>query len=507
MSSLLFWNCRGARKREVPLYLKEVVKDHDVFFIGLMETKMSIINRKDVDVLIGKEWDFYHFPAMGLSGVILVLWNMKIGNFFITDTSSQVIVGDLSIPRMGSWRIATVYGSRCYKERETLWSLLNKCMVSSNPSIIGGDFNCVLNKDEKRGGKRFLFTKEPRDMKGFMTSCDFHDVGIIGPRHLARVASDHSPITFKVNEKERIKYKIIRFEDTWRMYPAARSIVYHSWMKNDFGEEDLNELKVKLKMEILELQSEEAMGNDWLSTWWNQRAKARWLEEGDYNSNLFHNFATDRRNGNRINQIKDAYNMMQIEEEESEKDFIQHFESKWKNRSCQLSGLPKILAHQKINDEDIQDLSSDFSVMELKKSVFQQMNNHSPCMDGLTSSFYKYYWDIVWKDLWNAINSFFTNGCMRKDWKDTLIVLIAKVKNPLLPSNYCPFSLCQTNYKVVATMLVNRLKMCMPKLITEEQMTFIPRRSISEHCLLAPKILHKFKVSRNGASLAYPGRG
>ncbi|XP_028547615.1 uncharacterized protein LOC114578541, partial [Dendrobium catenatum] len=458
---------KGARKKEATLYLKEVVKDHDIFFIGLMETKMSNINRKDVDVLIGKDWDYYHFPEVGLFGGILVLWNMKIGNFVITDTSSQVIVGDLSIPSMGIWMIATVYGSRCCKERENLWSLLDKCMVSSNPSIIGGDFNCVLNKEEKRGGKRFLFTKGPRDMKGFMTSCDFHDVGIIGPRftwcnnkegtsriwerldrcllnstalqllrstatrHLARVASDHSPIAFKVNDKERVKSRIIRFEDTWRMYPAGRSIVYHSRMNNDIGEEgmvlqrkinrtlkalffwskskckDLNELKEKLKMDIMELQLKKAMGNDWsaqdlillrskihelnvtlkrLSTWWNQRAKDRWLEEAN-----------------------------------------------------------------------------------VKKASLS----------------------------WNAINSFLTNGCMRKDWKDTLIVLIAKVKNHLLPSNYRPISLCQTNYKVVATMLVNRLKMCMPKLITEEQMAFIPRRSISEHCLLAQEIFHKFKVFRN----------
>ncbi|KAI0519500.1 hypothetical protein KFK09_006949 [Dendrobium nobile] len=448
-----------ARKKEAALYLKEMVKDHEIFFIGLMETKMSNINRKDVDVLV--------------------------------DTSSQVIVGDLSIPRMGIWWIATVYGNRCCKERETLWSLLDKCMVSSNPSIIGGDFNCVLNKEEKRGGKR----------------------------HLARVASIHSFIAFKVNDKERVKSKIIRFEDTWRMYPAARSIVYHSWMKNDLSKcKDLNELKEKMKMDIMELQVKEAMDNDWsaqdlillrskihelnvtlkrLSTWWNQRAKARWLEEGDYNSKLFHNFATARRNGNRVNQIIDVYNVMQIEEEDIEKVFIQHFESKWRSRDCQLTGWPDLLAHQKLNDEGIHALSSEFSVMELKQLVFQQGNNRSPGMDVLTSSFYKYYWDIVWKDLWNAINSFLTNGCMRKDWKDTLIISITKVKNPLLPSNYRPISLCQTNYKVVATMLVNRLKMCMPKLITEEQMAFILGRAISEHCLLAQEIFHKFKVSRN----------
>ncbi|XP_020682267.1 uncharacterized protein LOC110099458 [Dendrobium catenatum] len=222
-------------------------------------------------------------------------------------------------------------------------------------------------------------------------------------------------------------------------------------MKNDFGEEgmvlqrkinrtlealffwskskckDLNELKVQLKIEILELQSKEAMGNDWpaqdlillrskihelnvslkrLSTWWNQRAKAWWLEEGDYNSSCF--ITLQRLEG--------------------------------MNRSCQLSGWLKILDNQKLNDEDIQVLSSNFLVMELKKSVFQQGNNRSASMDGLTSSFYKYYWDIVWKDLWNAVNSFFTNGCMRKEWKDTLIVLIANVNNPLFPSNYRPIS-------------------------------------------------------------------
>ncbi|KAI0496281.1 hypothetical protein KFK09_022595 [Dendrobium nobile] len=312
---------KGARKREAALYLKEVVKDQDVFFIGLMETKINSINRLDVDMLIGKDWDFCHLPSVGLSGGILVLWNSKIVNFVVNDSSSQMMVGDLSIPSMGSWRIATVYGSRCCKERERLWSLLNNCMDSSTPSIIGGDFNCVLNKDEKRGGKRFLFSKGPRDMKEFMTSNDFHDVGIIGPRftwcnnkagnsriwerldrcilnskalrllptattmHLARVASDHSPIILKMIDKVRLNSKIIRYEDTWRLYPAARSIVYHSWRKKDDGEEglilqkkinrtlkalffwsrnkckELNDLKVKLKMEILDLQTKEALGS------------------------------------------------------------------------------------------------------------------------------------------------------------------------------------------------------------------------------------------------------
>ncbi|XP_020703267.1 uncharacterized protein LOC110114659 [Dendrobium catenatum] len=486
---------RGARKKEAALYLKKVVRDQNIFFIGLMETKMINIDRKDVDGLIGKDWDFFHFPADGLSGGILVLWNIKVVTFVVIESSSQMIVGDLSIPNLGLWKVAIVYGSRCCKERELLWSQLSCCMDSSTPYIIGGDFNFVLNKEEKRCGKRFLFSKGPKDMKHFMKNFDFHDLGSIGPRftwcnnkegasriwerldrcilnsvalqklpiaatmHLARVASDHSPIAFKMDDKVRIKSKTIKFEDTWRSYTATISIVYHAWRKNDFGDEDLNVLKEELKKEILDLQHKEVVGIDWsaqdllllrskihdlnvtlkrLSTWWNQRAKARWHEDGDTNSKMFHSFATARRNGNRVNQIKDMQNKMQVEDDEIEKVFIQHFEAKWKSIDCELAGWPKICENQKLTSKEVATLNSDFTVGELQESVFQQGNNRSP------------------------------------DWKDTLIVLITKVKNPVLQSNYRPISLCQTNYKIAASILVNRLKKCIPKLITEEQMAFIP---------------------------------
>ncbi|XP_020703005.1 uncharacterized protein LOC110114460 [Dendrobium catenatum] len=126
-----------------------------------------------------------------------------------------------------------------------------------------------------------------------------------------------------------------------------------------------------------------------LATWWNQRAKARWHEDGDINSKVFHNFATARRNGNRVVQIKDVHNNTQEEDDEIEKVFIQFFEAKWQSSTCELT----------------------------------------------------------------------------------------------------------------ATVLVNRLKKCISKLITEEEMAFMPGRSISKHCLLAQEIFHKFKMSKNKKGL------
>ncbi|KAI0524441.1 hypothetical protein KFK09_003810 [Dendrobium nobile] len=390
----------AARKKEASLYLKELVRDHNVFFIGLMETKVSNFTRKDIDCFIGKDWEYWHHPAIGSSGGILVLWNMKLVSFMVKDTSSQAIIGDLLIPTLGTWRIATIYGSRTCVDRGKLWKQLEDWMEDSTPSIIGGDYNCILSKEDKRGGKRFLFSKGPKEMKSFMVNYDFHDIGYIGPRftwcnnkegtsriwerldrcllnssaiqkvplaitkHLARIASDHSPILLKLDTELRIKSKIIRFEDTWRSYPACKSIVNYAWKKKDVGNEseilqkktnrtlkalffwsrnkckNLKNLKEKLKEEIEELQKKEALGEDWneedlkllrfkvhefnvtlrrLSTWWNQRAKAIWHEE-----------------------------------------------------ECKLTDWPTVLQNQKIMVDDNFMLNEAFTVEDLKSLVFQQ---------------------------------------------------------------------------------------------------------------------------------------
>ncbi|PKU63064.1 hypothetical protein MA16_Dca012374 [Dendrobium catenatum] len=42
---------------------------------------------------------------------------------------------------------------------------------------------------------------------------------------------------------------------------------------------------------------------------------------------------------------------------------------------------------------------------------------------------------------------------------------------------------------------MNRIKICLPKLITKEQVAFVPGRSMSNHCLLAQEVFNKFIFS------------
>ncbi|KAI0530940.1 hypothetical protein KFK09_000488 [Dendrobium nobile] len=573
---------RGGQKREASLYLREIVKDYKGFFVGLTETKLSSIDRNDVNQIIGSEWDYYLHPSSGNSGGILILWKKEFASFEMVDHTSQVVIGQLITNALGKWNIATVYGGKDAHTRRSLWSKLENYLSGDDPCIIGGDFNCILSKEDKRGGKRFYLSKGSKDMKNFRMNNDFHDIGFVDPsyiwcnnkegnsriwerldrcllnskairkvlmvkvRHLPRVASDHAPISINIVENHNQKLGFIRFEDTWKTYPATWNIVLKAWKKTDHGSNaeilqrklrravkalydwnrnkcrDMNLLRDELKKEILMLQTEEANEGGLtvdklkllrnkvhelnvtlsrLPTWWNQRSKIRWHQDGDINSNFFHQYASAKRNGNMIWQVKDEYGTMVDDLEQIEAVFYSFFQQKWSARNCKLLDWPPCSEILQISKEDSDMLNLDFTKEELTKAVFMQGNNKSPGLDGITMSFFKFYWKIVEDETWKAIDDFFKTGVMFNEWKDTLLILIPKIKKPILPSNYRPISLCQSTYKLVATMILNRMKSFIANSITEEQAAFLHGRSISDHCLLAQEVIHKLRMSKRKKGL------
>ncbi|PKU62620.1 putative mitochondrial protein [Dendrobium catenatum] len=207
--------------------------------------------------------------------------------------------------------------------------------------------------------------------------------------------------------------------------------------------------------------------------------------------------ASARRRNNSINQIKDPDGNTVSGQADVMGVIHRFFEQKWCSVHVSENGWPCLDSHAAILADATDRLVRDVTAEEVWEVVWELGPNRAPGRDGVMASFIKAYWSIVGDQVTAACLEFFSTGIMDPGWKDMVVILLPKVDHPIRPSNFRPISLCQTFYKIVAKILVNRMRGLLPSLISEEQAAFVPGRSISEHCLLGQEIMNKFKVAKS----------
>lgn len=78
----------------------------------------------------------------------------------------------------------------------------------------------------------------------------------------------------------------------------------------------------------------------------------------------------------------------------------------------------------------------------------------------------------------------------------TLIVLIPKVFGLEVVFQFCPISLCTVPYKLITTVLVNRLKPVMPRLVGNHQTSFVGGRYIMDNVLIVQEVIHSLRIKK-----------
>ena len=135
----------------------------------------------------------------------------------------------------------------------------------------------------------------------------------------------------------------------------------------------------------------------------------------------------------------------------------------------------------KLSEEDKDICEQQLTLEELGEALSEMKNGSSPGYDGLTTSFYKFFWGQIGKLDHGSFSVAFDIGQLSVSQRRAILVLIHKGKE--LPrdilSNWRPISLTNTDYKILAKALAIRLQTVIKVVIREDQTAYIKGRTIT----------------------------
>ncbi|CAN1136858.1 Transposon TX1 uncharacterized 149 kDa protein [Linum perenne] len=463
-----------------------------------------------------------------------------------------------------SYYLTFVHAPNGSYERACFWKTLSSLRNNPNePWLIIGDFNALVDDNEKCGGapiraensepfKEFIFNNELMDM-GFTgqrnTWTNFQlgednikerlDRGLCTVEwrnrfekailyHEPMIGSDHSPLRMEPRGERRMAQTPFRFDMRWTEYPKCDGIILNNWngegscnsklvnlqsrlkqwSKKEVGNKkiqiknlqlDLDKLmelprdeKVKLREKIILGRLKDCWKQE--EEFWSQRARVKWLSEGDWNTRFFHLSTIQRKQRNSIWRLKVDEDTWVENESEIKEHICTFFRDLFHRRESGVPegferDIPKVITPQ-INDDLIRPIGDE----EIRVAAFDMRPNKSPGPDGFSGKFYRRYWNIIGPQVCHEIKRFFMEVRMPEGWNDTHIVIIPKIPNPEEISQFRPISCCNFIYKIISKVMTNRLRKWIPQIVSDMQTAFTGGRAIQDNVMIVHEVIHFFKT-------------
>ena len=149
-----------------------------------------------------------------------------------------------------------------------------------------------------------------------------------------------------------------------------------------------------------------------------------------------------------------------------------------------------------ITIEDNKALNKPITLEEVRMIIFNMNPDKSPGLDGFQAFFYQKCWDIIGIDLWNTIEASWKAGSLLSKINYSFLVSSPKNLGPKTLEDFSHITLCNTIYKIFSKILANRLKSILLKIISEEQIGFVPGRYILDGILIIREIIHSVQKTK-----------
>lgn len=145
-------------------------------------------------------------------------------------------------------------------------------------------------------------------------------------------------------------------------------------------------------------------------SYWKQKARVKWLAEGDHNTKFFHATVQERRARMTVHRIKDASGGW-LDDQDAIKahalDFFRDLLSEASN-TPDAEAIDSVLQHipPLVTLQDNQMLLRPLELSEIRSAVFSLDPDSAPGPDGFTGVFFRHCWDIIATDLLAAAQEF-----------------------------------------------------------------------------------------------------
>ncbi|KAK3222256.1 hypothetical protein Dsin_009281 [Dipteronia sinensis] len=182
---------------------------------------------------------------------------------------------------------------------------------------------------------------------------------------------------------------------------------------------------------------------------WKQKSRNCWLKEGDKNTKFFHLSTVVRMRRNKLEGLKKDDGSWIEKIEEMKGEAVQYFTNLLEEKQS-LEGYSQIpVMFSPMERGNVKALNARVSEEEVKQGLFHIGGLKALGPDGFPAIFFQR-----------------------------------------------PISLCNTYYKVVSKVVVQRLRHIIPSLISPNHVAFVPGRQIQNNIIVAQEVLHKFKRAK-----------
>ena len=231
---------------------------------------------------------------------------------------------------------------------------------------------------------------------------------------------------------------------------------------------------------------------------WAMKSRVNWTIFGERNTSFFHMTTLARRSRNIISSILNdegvwVHNVEQVQEvftksfvklyqtDQSACPMVQRWDSEW----CMRLEMDEANA--------VGPMPFDREIWDALRSMKSYKASGS---DGMHAGFYQRFWLIVGESVRSEVKQILASQKVPDYLNQTLIALIPKQLGPETVSQFKPINLCNTVYKIVSKILVQRIRPLLPRLISPMQAVFLKGRRGANNVIIAQELIYSLRKRR-----------